>query len=162
VGTREHKMWPLEYFKELTDLILKQYPNVQFIVPLSKSQLDEALKEKFISMGISSKVKNVNYSLDELPMHLAGARCYIGNDTGIKHLAVSLDIPSYTFFGPENPLEWHPYDTLRHKFFWDDKLECRKRGIRFCTLEDCSIFSCMRSITPERVMKQLKRDQILD
>jgi hypothetical protein len=44
----------------------------------------------------------------DLAYFLAGARAYIGNDSGITHLAAALGIPTVALFGPTNPAIWGP------------------------------------------------------
>ena len=36
-------------------------------------------------------------------------RGYVGNDSGITHLAALLAIPTIALFGPSDPAMWHPY-----------------------------------------------------
>jgi hypothetical protein len=45
-------------------------------------------------------------SLDALARWLTGARLYIGNDSGITHLAAALGIPVVALFGPTSPEIW--------------------------------------------------------
>jgi ADP-heptose:LPS heptosyltransferase len=50
---------------------------------------------------------------DNLPLlHLAAvfkaSRAYLGNDSGITHLAASLGLPTVALFGPTNPAIWGP------------------------------------------------------
>ncbi len=48
-------------------------------------------------------------SLIELAGHLAAARQFVGNDSGITHLAAALGIPTVAIFGPTtNPKIWAP------------------------------------------------------
>jgi len=47
-------------------------------------------------------------SLVELARRLASARLYIGNDSGITHLAAVLGVPTIALFGPTNPAVWGP------------------------------------------------------
>ncbi len=42
---------------------------------------------------------------------LSAARLYIGNDSGITHLAASLDTPVMALFGPTDPAAWGPRGT---------------------------------------------------
>jgi heptosyltransferase-2 len=46
-----------------------------------------------------------------LPM-LAGVlshcRLYVGNDSGISHLAAAMGVPSVVLFGPTSPVHWAP------------------------------------------------------
>lgn len=47
-------------------------------------------------------------SLFDLAEHLAGARLYIGNDSGITHLAAAAGAPTVVIFGPTDPRVWAP------------------------------------------------------
>lgn len=47
-------------------------------------------------------------NLWDLARWLAGAACYIGNDTGITHLAAAVGTPVVALFGPTDPAVWAP------------------------------------------------------
>jgi heptosyltransferase III len=47
-------------------------------------------------------------NLYDLACWLAGARVYIGNDSGISHLAAAVGIPAVVLFGPTDPAVWAP------------------------------------------------------
>ncbi|HUS08591.1 MAG TPA: glycosyltransferase family 9 protein [Bryobacteraceae bacterium] len=47
-------------------------------------------------------------NLYELACWLAEARLYIGNDSGITHLAAAVGTPVLAIFGPTDPLIWAP------------------------------------------------------
>ena len=40
---------------------------------------------------------------------LAGARCFVGNDSGLGHVAVAVGCPVVSVFGPTNPVVWAPW-----------------------------------------------------
>jgi heptosyltransferase-3 len=44
----------------------------------------------------------------ELARFLAGARAYLGNDSGITHLAAAVGVPVLALFGPTDPSIWGP------------------------------------------------------
>lgn len=46
--------------------------------------------------------------LFELARFLAGAAAYIGNDSGITHLAAAVGTPTIALFGPSDPEVWAP------------------------------------------------------
>jgi hypothetical protein len=46
--------------------------------------------------------------LGDLAGFLAAARLYIGNDSGITHLAAAVGTPTLAIFGPTNPDIWAP------------------------------------------------------
>jgi ADP-heptose:LPS heptosyltransferase len=47
-------------------------------------------------------------NLYELACWLATARVYIGNDSGITHLAAAVGTPVVAIFGPTDPAVWAP------------------------------------------------------
>ena len=47
-------------------------------------------------------------NLYELAKWLASARLYIGNDSGITHLAAAVGTPVVAIFGPTDPAVWAP------------------------------------------------------
>jgi ADP-heptose:LPS heptosyltransferase len=46
--------------------------------------------------------------LDALAAHLAGCRAYVGNDSGVSHLAGLCGTRTVAIFGPSDPLVWRP------------------------------------------------------
>lgn len=158
VATRQTKMYPLPLFKKLSELILRdiEFKQSEILIPLSSSSMDQSLEQEILKLNFPAAVKIVKVPLKELPLLLSQAKLYIGNDTGLKHLCVALGIPTYTFFGPEEPLEWHPYDQKKHPYFFIEPLECRTRISHYCGLKTCDSMICLNSITPEAVIKAIK------
>lgn len=154
VATRETKIWPLEYYARLSHLIKED-----IIIPLSNSKDDQAIKEKLIDLKIRGTF--LETSLDKLPNELAGSKLYIGNDTGLKHLAIALGIPSYTLFGPEPPLEWHPYDIKKHPYYFRENLDCRTRTAHYCGLATCPEMICLNQFQPEHLLDDLNKRNMI-
>ena len=82
------KNWPLEHFRELAG----QLANVEWTCG-PEERLDGARR-----FG----------DLAELARWISGARLYIGNDSGITHLAAAVDTPALALFGPTDPAIWCP------------------------------------------------------
>lgn len=155
VATRETKLWPIEYFYQLAQMIYAKEPQIKILIPLSNNSLDQKIKSIIRSFGFPPNCQIIEAPLTDLRRLIAGSLLYIGNDTGIKHLCVSLNVPTISFFGPEEPYEWHPYDKKRHPYFFIEPLECRTRVAHFCGLEKCEVMACMRPITPETVLTKV-------
>jgi heptosyltransferase III len=49
--------------------------------------------------------------LQDLAAWIAGARAYVGNDSGITHLAAAIGVPTLALFGPTDPAIWSPRGT---------------------------------------------------
>ena len=78
------KNWPLERFRELSQRLA--WPVQWSAGP--QEQLDGAVRFE---------------NLYELACWLATARVYIGNDSGITHLAAAAGVPVVAIFGPTDP-----------------------------------------------------------
>jgi heptosyltransferase-3 len=61
-------------------------------------------------------------SLAEVSQYIRARRAYIGNDSGITHLAAYLGCPTIALFGPTDPRVWGPLGR-RSRIIWKSKLE---------------------------------------
>jgi len=50
----------------------------------------------------------LNTPLEELAARLAGCHAYLGNDSGVSHLAGLCGAPTVVLFGPTSPVVWSP------------------------------------------------------
>ena len=160
VATREAKCWPIEHFSSLAKMIQDHDPSIKILTPVSASRFDQDLKSKLEQLN-PGNISFLETSLEKLPGHLQGAKLYIGNDTGLKHLAVALGVKTFTFFGPEPPIEWHPYDQKLHPYFYRENLDCRTRQFHYCPLSKCDLdkkfMVCLKSIGAQDVFDSLRR-----
>lgn len=157
VATRQTKMWDLQNFATIKGYINQEFSSWEIQIPLSQSDQDQKLKQSLISLGFDSSCF-IESPLNTLVSHVRDASFYLGNDTGLKHLCVSLGIRTYTLFGPEPPMEWHPYDRKKHPYFFIEPLECRTKTQHYCGLSLCDDMKCLNMIRPQDVWNILKCD----
>lgn len=50
----------------------------------------------------------VGLSCEQLALQLVKARAFVGNDSGVTHLAAALRVPTVAIFGPTEPRVWAP------------------------------------------------------
>lgn len=156
VATRETKLYPLEMYAELAHEIKKQKPEYELVALVSKSAQDQSIQARFQAMN--APVVFQTLGLSELPKYFAESSLYLGNDTGLKHIAVAAGIPTLTLFGPEPPLEWHPYAIDKHVYLYRDPLPCRyETGRTYCPLSTCSSMICLNQFTPEQIYKTVEK-----
>lgn len=90
------KNWPIERFRALA-ASLGAIADIQWCAspedPLPGDLAQSALRF---------------HDLRSLAIALDGASLFVGNDSGITHLAATLGIPCVVFFGPMNPAVWTP------------------------------------------------------
>jgi lipopolysaccharide heptosyltransferase III len=87
----------------------------------------------------------------ELGALLKRCSLWIGNDSGPKHLAVALGVPTVTIFGPTNPRTWHPAEGP-HAVVEVEGLECLHCNANVCPLPGERHMRCMRDLPAERVI----------
>jgi hypothetical protein len=56
----------------------------------------------------------LNLPLEELAARLAGCHAYLGNDSGVSHLAGLCGAQTVVLFGPTSPAVWHPLGPQVH------------------------------------------------
>ncbi|HJT89532.1 MAG TPA: glycosyltransferase family 9 protein [Bryobacteraceae bacterium] len=86
------KNWPLEKFRALA------------------RQLERAMPVRWCAGREDPPLEGAVYieNLYELACWLARARLYVGNDSGITHLAAAVGTPVLALFGPTDPARWAP------------------------------------------------------
>jgi hypothetical protein len=83
------KNWPLDSYRD----VAKRLPLKAEWVCGPEEQLPDAVRFE---------------NLAELAAWIAGARLYLGNDSGITHLAAAAGTPVVAIFGPSSPDMWAP------------------------------------------------------
>lgn len=85
-------------------------------------------------------------TLLELADLLRSADLFLGTDNGVHHLAVLLDLPSVTLFGPTAAFGWNPADP-RHVALKHD-VDCAP-----CDLMECPVAGhpCLEDLSPRLV-----------
>lgn len=148
-ASRPTKRWPPEHFARFAELLRDRAELIPaFVVGpgeeearFAASVLDQMRARGLRSIGSGGKgdfVHGAGLGVRALAGALAAVRAYVGNDSGPKHLAAAVGIPTFTFFGPEDPGEWHPYSREEHPVFFLPGLSCRSEdGGRWCGLQVC-------------------------
>ncbi len=92
------KNWPLERFVAVARTLESQGRSVHWSIGPAEREA-----------GMDAPgVKLDTGALVELAGALAAARLYIGNDSGITHLAAAVGCPTVAVFGPTEPAVWAP------------------------------------------------------
>jgi ADP-heptose:LPS heptosyltransferase len=94
------KNWPLENFREVADAFVAQGRRVTWCAGPAEEERGG------LSPLHDDDLRGL--SLVELARRLGTARLYLGNDSGITHLAAALGVPTLAVFGPTDPRIWGP------------------------------------------------------
>jgi len=95
------KNWNMGKFIALAETIEKEYSlSPVFLTGEADGYLRAMVPERFIHLH--------NETLLKIASVIKGAKFYIGNDSGISHLAGCLRVKSFIIFGPTAPEIWAP------------------------------------------------------
>jgi heptosyltransferase-3 len=141
------KRWPQKKFLELARCLLP-YGTLLVLEGPAEPGLGRALVAEFSPGAILASLP-----LRLLAAVLRQARIYIGNDSGIAHLAAAMTIHSLVLFGPTAPAHWAPKGD--HVSVLRDI-----RGCPACEQADnpVAVHSCMDNISVEEVFTQSLRN----
>ncbi len=93
-------------------------------------------------------VRAIGLPLPTLAAVLSRCAAYVGNDSGISHLAAALGVPSIILFGPTDPEHWAPLgDHVR--------IICRRSGCAACEGAGGFEHTCLGRISVEEVIAEL-------
>jgi hypothetical protein len=100
------KNWPLENFLALADeLQARGKGRPFFILGPAEEESSPEMAEAIQSRGFPLVRRHPLNVLAGLLEFSAG---YLGNDSGVTHLAASLNLPTFALFGPTDPDLWGP------------------------------------------------------
>ncbi len=69
----------------------------------------EYVEQIFRSMPAATVNMAGRLSLAESAFLISRAKCYVGPDTALTHVAAALGTPTVALFGPSNPVKWGPW-----------------------------------------------------
>lgn len=111
------KQWEFERFARLADLIIEK-TGMKIIIMWGPGEKERV--EYLVSKMTHKPIVAIATTFNQAGALLKRAYMYIGNDGGINHLAVSLDVPTLTVFGPKtDPLKWTAWHLPIHKYLKD-------------------------------------------
>ncbi|MGI8494953.1 MAG: glycosyltransferase family 9 protein, partial [Pyrinomonadaceae bacterium] len=93
-------------------------------------------------------------SLPEITALAARARVFVGNDSGIAHIAAAVQTPSVVAFGSSNINHWRPWTDAPNEIVYE-KMRCQPCAGYFCKEFDEP--RCILSISPKSVIEAIER-----
>ncbi len=103
------KCWPIRHFAAVIERLWQQNRPVLLLEGPADTEHVRNLLNLVPSPPAPEMLKMLtNAPLLELACQLQQCRCYLGNDSGITHLAAMLGIPTVAIFGPSDPAVWRP------------------------------------------------------
>ena len=143
----ETKNWPIEYFSELAEMILRDGKQVVLAggpedIPLG-SQISE------LSPGVTDLTGKTG--LRELGALIQHCSAYISGDTGPLFIASAMKRPLIALYGPTRPDRTGPYGSSE-AVIMTAPVPCAG-----CLKKHCGKWICMKAIMPEMVFDEYKK-----
>jgi ADP-heptose:LPS heptosyltransferase len=105
------KRWPVAAFRALVEQLQAQFDAVVLLGDIADTdscqQIAAQLPLPWINLA-------GNTSLLQAAALLQQATLFVGNDSGLGHLAAAGNTPTFTIFGPGDPVRYHPWHTQAH------------------------------------------------
>ena len=145
------KVWPLDRFLSLAHT-LRDHFDSKILVVLGPAEGPEALRA-FEGIGSNSFVLAKSLTLLQLASVMEGCWFFVGNDSGVSHMATALGLPVIVIFGPTDHEVWSPRG---------EKTFVVRKGVHCspCLREqflECRDFDCLKRIEVEEVLAGLQR-----
>ncbi|MHB2026451.1 MAG: glycosyltransferase family 9 protein [Elusimicrobiota bacterium] len=146
---RHFNRWPLERYAQLCERLYKQWGAKTVIVwgPGEKAQAESVVR----MVGKNAVLAPQTATLLDLAAVLMRATLHIGNDNGTKHIAAAIGAPTFTIFGPHNPISWTPPNPDRHRFIQKNCL-CRGDSKKE---KACAAVRCLDLISTEDAEREI-------
>ena len=111
------KQWAVENFaKTIEYLALRKIFSVVVAAPKEQHIVDElSEKTSTIFHGFT------NLTLPEIKVLAERAKIFIGNDSGIAHIAAAVGTPSVVIFGPSDINHWRPWTNAPNEIVFAEK-----------------------------------------
>ena len=138
----KRKVWPLERFLDLIRTLQEDLQARILIVlgPAEGGEIQKAFEGIQWDMGPKAPLLIKGLSLLGLASVIEGCRLFLGNDSGITHLAATVGLPTVAIFGATDPTVWSPRGKKvvvvrkdipcapcsQETFFQCQKVECLK------------------------------------
>lgn len=93
-------------------------------------------------------------TLPEITALASRSALFLGNDSGIAHIAAATGTPSVVIFGSSNRVHWRPWTDAPNEMVYEE-FQCQP-----CPGHECKVFGeprCILGVQPERVFEAIDR-----
>jgi ADP-heptose:LPS heptosyltransferase len=99
------KCWPVENFLKTAEMVAEKGVRVLFLLgPAEAERFDAATIKSMEAVGNLFS----NCSLTQVVQFIACADLFLGNDSGITHIAGAMGVKTFAIFGATNPVFYRP------------------------------------------------------
>ena len=143
------KQWAPENFARVIEHLERAgFSSVAIVGPGQDKVLDE------LQNNCSAPITTFNLSLPEVSALASRAKLFVGNDSGIAHMAAAVGTPSVVIFGSSNIAHWRPWSRAESEVVFEE-MPCQPCHGYFC--EQFEQPECILRVPVNRVVAAIER-----
>jgi len=146
----ETKRWDVRNFARVTEYLHARSLNCVAVAATNEA----GIVHELVRESSAPVTALTNLSLQEVTALASRSRLFVGNDSGIAHIAAAVGAPSVVIFGSSNITHWRPWANAPAEVVREE-LPCQP-----CPGYTCAEFDqpeCIRRVAVERVVAAIER-----
>jgi lipopolysaccharide heptosyltransferase II len=144
------KIWPIANFARIAEQLHAR--GIETVAVATKTETALLNELKAISKVPITPFNDL--SLPEITALASKAKLFVGNDSGIAHIAAAVNTPTVVIFGSSNRDHWYPWTDAPNEIVFNE-FHCQP-----CPGYECKEFGdpkCIKSVTVEQVITALEK-----
>jgi heptosyltransferase-2/heptosyltransferase-3 len=143
------KQWATENFARVAEFLSERgFAPVAIAAPHEKALLEKLCSEAAV------KITTLDLSLPEVTALAAHSQLFVGNDSGIAHIAAAVGTPAVVIFGSSNIAHWRPWNSAPAEVIFEE-MPCQPCHGYFCEKFDQP--ECILRVPVTRVAAAIDR-----
>jgi predicted lipopolysaccharide heptosyltransferase III len=143
------KQWAVKSFARVAEFVAERgFAPVAIAAPNEKALLEKLCSEANV------KITTLDLSLPEVTALAARSQLFVGNDSGIAHIASAVGTPAVVIFGSSNIAHWRPWNSAPAEVVLEE-MPCQPCHGYFC--EKFEQPECILRVPVTRVIAAIER-----
>lgn len=150
VAAFETKQWATENFARVANYLNEKGLQAVAVAARQEREILENLRQ----LSAAPVTIFDDLTLPEVAALAASAEIFVGNDSGIAHIAAAVGTPGVVIFGSSNINHWRPWTDAPHEVVYE-KFPCQPCAGYFCKEFDRP--RCILSVRTESVIESIEK-----
>ena len=150
VAAFDTKQWATENFARIVEFICEKGLNTVAVATKKEREVLEKLRATTdVPIAIFDDL-----TLPEITALASRAKLFVGNDSGIAHIAAAVNTPSVVVFGSSNVNHWRPWTDAPNEIVFE-KMPCQPCAGYFC--KEFETPECIKRVSVESVVRAIEK-----
>jgi ADP-heptose:LPS heptosyltransferase len=150
VAAFDTKQWATENFALVAECLFeKGLPSIAIATKSERGVLEKLRETSGVPIAIFDDL-----TLPEITALASKAKIFIGNDSGIAHIAAAVETPSVVIFGSSNVNYWRPWTIAPNQIVFE-KMPCQPCAGYFC--KEFAEPECIKKVSIKNVTEAIEK-----